>query len=221
MENENSDFQGDRSLSPGSSRQSIEILNVSQSGSGISLASSTPTYQTQSQKIGTEVDSGSGLIQASSALAFQTKSQIRAEVETQSQRAVEEFKSKNNQTIPNPVPIADFVLKFYRYARVWSTRLQSKVLLRQYKHLRTNVFIFYFSNFCLCRFLEEETYPSVLKWTRKGTSFVICDLSFFTENVLPVVFRHSNYQSFVRQINKYGFQKIRCAETADHYGRHV
>ena len=130
MKAESSDVKGDGSLSPRTSCHSTKILNVapfqSQSVSGIILASTDPTYQTQSQQIGTEVDSSSGLFQASSAPPNQTKRQIGAEEATQSQRAVGESETENKQTIAKPVHIADFVQKFYRYVGVWSTRLPSK-----------------------------------------------------------------------------------------------
>ncbi|WWD02219.1 hypothetical protein V865_000257 [Kwoniella europaea PYCC6329] len=46
-------------------------------------------------------------------------------------------------------------------------------------------------------------------WGRGGTSFVVWDMNDFTTKVLPQTFRHSNFSSFVRQLNKYGFSKIK------------
>ncbi|WOO77251.1 Transcription factor SKN7 [Vanrija pseudolonga] len=46
-------------------------------------------------------------------------------------------------------------------------------------------------------------------WGRGGTSFVVWDMNEFTTKVLPQTFRHSNFSSFVRQLNKYGFSKIK------------
>nr|XP_019011628.1 uncharacterized protein I206_03731 [Kwoniella pini CBS 10737]OCF50409.1 hypothetical protein I206_03731 [Kwoniella pini CBS 10737] len=45
-------------------------------------------------------------------------------------------------------------------------------------------------------------------WGRGGTTFVVWDMNDFTTKVLPQTFRHSNFSSFVRQLNKYGFSKV-------------
>lgn len=44
-------------------------------------------------------------------------------------------------------------------------------------------------------------------WNRDGTSIIIKDIISFTKNVLPKYFKHSNFQSFVRQLNMYDFHK--------------
>nr|XP_031863998.1 uncharacterized protein CI109_000642 [Kwoniella shandongensis]KAA5531070.1 hypothetical protein CI109_000642 [Kwoniella shandongensis] len=46
-------------------------------------------------------------------------------------------------------------------------------------------------------------------WGQGGASFVVWDMNDFTTKVLPQTFRHSNFSSFVRQLNKYGFSKIK------------
>ncbi|ORY35476.1 HSF-type DNA-binding-domain-containing protein [Naematelia encephala] len=46
-------------------------------------------------------------------------------------------------------------------------------------------------------------------WGKGGASFVVWDMNEFTTKVLPQTFRHSNFSSFVRQLNKYGFSKIK------------
>lgn len=46
-------------------------------------------------------------------------------------------------------------------------------------------------------------------WGRNGTTFVVWDMNDFTTKILPQTFRHSNFSSFVRQLNKYGFSKIK------------
>ena len=40
-------------------------------------------------------------------------------------------------------------------------------------------------------------------------SFIITDINNFTSQVLPRLFKHCNYASFVRQLNKYGFNKVK------------
>jgi hypothetical protein len=61
----------------------------------------------------------------------------------------------------------------------------------------------------LYRFLQDNTYRHILTWSEDGTSFEILDQKMFAEVVLPNISRHNNYSSFVRQLNKYSFKKIR------------
>ncbi|KAL3627640.1 Flocculation suppression protein [Castilleja foliolosa] len=57
--------------------------------------------------------------------------------------------------------------------------------------------------------LENNTTNwSVISWTCNGTSFVITNPHSFSDNVLPMYFRHNNFQSFIAQLNSYGFRKV-------------
>ena len=49
---------------------------------------------------------------------------------------------------------------------------------------------------------------NVCSWSDEGDSFIIKDQDAFTD-VLPHYFRHKNFRSFVRQLNFYGFHKIK------------
>ncbi|KAI8823030.1 HSF-type DNA-binding-domain-containing protein [Fimicolochytrium jonesii] len=59
----------------------------------------------------------------------------------------------------------------------------------------------------LHRILEEKEYQHLIRWSPSGTSFLVLDASGFSATVLPRVFKHNNYTSFVRQLNLYGFHK--------------
>ena len=46
-------------------------------------------------------------------------------------------------------------------------------------------------------------------WSPTGKEFIIKDIDKFEQIVLPRYFRHSKINSFVRQLNMYGFHKSR------------
>ncbi|KAJ9096579.1 hypothetical protein QFC19_007111 [Naganishia cerealis] len=48
-----------------------------------------------------------------------------------------------------------------------------------------------------------------LDWAGSGESFIIKDKHHFEKNILVQHFRHCNFSSFVRQLNKYGFKKVK------------
>ncbi|EDO14527.1 hypothetical protein Kpol_265p2 [Vanderwaltozyma polyspora DSM 70294] len=57
--------------------------------------------------------------------------------------------------------------------------------------------------------LERGDYPDIVRWTENGDSFVVLDTGSFTSQILPNHFKHSNFASFVRQLNKYDFHKVK------------
>lgn len=57
--------------------------------------------------------------------------------------------------------------------------------------------------------LEDNSYSRIVRWTDKGDSFVVIDNNEFTKEILPKHFKHSNFASFVRQLNKYDFHKVK------------
>ena len=61
----------------------------------------------------------------------------------------------------------------------------------------------------LFHILENNAYPEIVRWTDDGDSFVVIDTGKFTSQILPNHFKHSNFASFVRQLNKYDFHKVK------------
>jgi len=51
--------------------------------------------------------------------------------------------------------------------------------------------------------------PELGGWSKKGSSFIVLDADSFADNVIPTFYRHSNWASFVRQLNFYGFRKVK------------
>ena len=56
--------------------------------------------------------------------------------------------------------------------------------------------------------LSNESWSSIVAWSPEGTEFVILSMNEFAERVLPIYFKHSNFSSFIRQLNIYDFHKI-------------
>ncbi len=63
--------------------------------------------------------------------------------------------------------------------------------------------------------------PDVALWAEDGESFVVKNVEKFATNVLPQYFKHSNFSSFARQLNFYGFRKLKAEPilTADYDAR--
>ncbi|KAJ1278666.1 hypothetical protein BS78_04G096300 [Paspalum vaginatum] len=58
------------------------------------------------------------------------------------------------------------------------------------------------------RMVDDATTDAVVAWGRGNNSFVIADPFVFARTLLPANFKHSNFSSFVRQLNTYGFRKV-------------
>ncbi|KAJ3073075.1 kinase-regulated stress-responsive transcription factor skn7 [Podochytrium sp. JEL0797] len=60
--------------------------------------------------------------------------------------------------------------------------------------------------------IDTNAFQSLIAWTPNGDSFVVYDQNEFAKEVLPLLFKHRNFQSFVRQLNKYDFHKVKLTE---------
>jgi hypothetical protein len=99
---------------------------------------------------------------------------------------------------------SDFVKKLYKYA---SASVSSG--LEAHTELAKSF-----------RMLEDPNFQHVVSWGPGGDCFVVKDMNEFTKSILPRMFKHSNFASFVRQLNKYDFHKVKNTDD-NQFGDHV
>lgn len=51
--------------------------------------------------------------------------------------------------------------------------------------------------------VEDPATDDVISWNAEGTAFVVWQPAEFARDLLPTLFKHSNFSSFVRQLNTY------------------
>ncbi|KAL9613800.1 MAG: hypothetical protein Q9167_001691 [Letrouitia subvulpina] len=56
-------------------------------------------------------------------------------------------------------------------------------------------------------FLDDPQNSHLIKWSEDGDSFIVVDEDEFASTLIPELFKHKKYPSFVRQLNMYGFHK--------------
>ncbi|XVF89073.1 hypothetical protein PTKIN_Ptkin19aG0101500 [Pterospermum kingtungense] len=56
--------------------------------------------------------------------------------------------------------------------------------------------------------VEDPSTDSVVSWSRARNSFIVWDSHKLSTTLLPRYFKHSNFSSFIRQLNTYGFRKV-------------
>lgn len=56
--------------------------------------------------------------------------------------------------------------------------------------------------------VDDPSSDDLIRWADDGTSFIVLRQEEFAKRVLPRFFKHSNFSSFVRQLNMYGFHKV-------------
>ncbi|KAJ2583734.1 Heat shock transcription factor, partial [Coemansia sp. RSA 1836] len=60
----------------------------------------------------------------------------------------------------------------------------------------------------LYRMVDDGSSDDLIRWSEDGNSFVVLRHEEFAKEVLPRFFKHSNFSSFVRQLNMYDFHKV-------------
>ncbi|KAG0310361.1 hypothetical protein BGZ99_000433 [Dissophora globulifera] len=59
----------------------------------------------------------------------------------------------------------------------------------------------------LYRMVEDPSIQHLISWAKEGDMFYVYNCIKLADAVLPKFFKHNNWQSFVRQLNMYGFHK--------------
>ncbi|KAI5841927.1 hypothetical protein DFP73DRAFT_555091 [Morchella snyderi] len=60
----------------------------------------------------------------------------------------------------------------------------------------------------LSSFVNDPKTDALIRWSPSGNSFLVLDEDEFSKTLIPDLFKHNNYASFVRQLNMYGFHKV-------------
>ncbi|AMD21359.1 HER080Wp [Eremothecium sinecaudum] len=56
--------------------------------------------------------------------------------------------------------------------------------------------------------VNDPVNQSLIHWSDDGKSFIVTQREQFVHEILPKYFKHSNFASFVRQLNMYGWHKV-------------
>jgi hypothetical protein len=58
--------------------------------------------------------------------------------------------------------------------------------------------------------VEDPVTDSIVSWSRARNSFIVWDSTKFSTTLLPRYFKHSNFSSFIRQLNTYVSCELYC-----------
>ena len=60
----------------------------------------------------------------------------------------------------------------------------------------------------LSSFLDDTRNEDLIRWSDCGKTSIVLDEETFANTLIPELFKHKNFASFVRQLNMYGFHKV-------------
>lgn len=55
--------------------------------------------------------------------------------------------------------------------------------------------------------------PSICSWSEDGLTFIVKNTFLFETTIIPQFFKHNKFSSFVRQLNFYGFRKVKFSNS--------
>ncbi|ODQ60952.1 hypothetical protein WICANDRAFT_22929, partial [Wickerhamomyces anomalus NRRL Y-366-8] len=61
--------------------------------------------------------------------------------------------------------------------------------------------------------VNDPNNHDLINWYHDGNSFLVTNRELFVQKILPKYFKHSNFASFVRQLNMYGWHKVQDASS--------
>ncbi len=68
----------------------------------------------------------------------------------------------------------------------------------------------------LFQILKDDEYNKIISWNNNGTEIIIYNRAAFSSVILPQISTHNNYESFIRLLNMYGFNKLQNIFISEH-----
>jgi len=72
----------------------------------------------------------------------------------------------------------------------------------------------------LYEIVESVQCNHIVCWTIEGDGFEITQQNLFCDYILPQYFKHSNFSSFIRQLNMYDFHKFKVKGSSSQVFKH-
>ena len=61
----------------------------------------------------------------------------------------------------------------------------------------------------------QSRQEKLMSWNEESNGFIVTNVKKLERDILPVYFKHNNLDSFTRQLNTYGFRKIRSKASVE------